>query len=68
MEGAELSLIETIDWNLLNVKVVVVEAKESDTEKNEAVRAFMKRNGYTILGSEIPRSDLFVKENYDIVK
>ncbi len=66
VEGAELSLIETIDWNLINVRVVLVEADHHNPEKNIAVREVMKQNGFTLTENEfIKSSDVFVKHEYD---
>lgn len=45
VEGAELKVLETMDWTI-PVRVWVVEMDGSGATKDAAVRALMRRNGY----------------------
>lgn len=68
VEGAELSVLESIDFNRINFGVIVVEADDNNPMKNLAVRYFLENKGYSFLEHRKPNY-WFVNANfYDIYK
>jgi len=66
VEGAEWQVLQTLDFNLLNVHVLLVEADRHDTEKNERVRRYMTESqGFILNQSLVARSDVFVNPSYE---
>ena len=46
VEGAELAVLETIDWAITNIRVVVVELDGDNLEKDQRVRNLLLGNGF----------------------
>ena len=46
VEGAELHVLNTIDFDVTNVGIFVIEADNHDPQKNEAVRALLRSKGF----------------------
>ena len=46
VEGAELVVLETIDWNATNIHVLLVEQDSSNEDKNQAVRDLLAGVGF----------------------
>lgn len=61
VEGAELQVLRSVDFDAVQFGVVAVEADEHNREKNEAVRELMRRSGYGMRGHHA-RSDWYVRE------
>jgi FkbM family methyltransferase len=46
VEGAELAVLETIDWESTNIHVILVEMDSSNATKNQAVRDLLALRGF----------------------
>lgn len=46
VEGAELSVLQTIDWSKVKIDMFVIEMNDTNPMKDEAVRAMLKAQGY----------------------
>ena len=46
VEGAELTVLTTIDWTAVTIGMFIVEMNGTDPNKDEAVRAVLKAHGY----------------------
>jgi len=64
VEGAELELLESVDFNQIKVDIIIVEASDLN-EKNLAVEQYLINRHYSPYGCLIPRSILFIHENVD---
>lgn len=62
VEGAELAVLQTIDWDVVSFGVLVVEADAGDAQKDEAVRRLLASHGYERIlpGSHPPVNDWFL--------
>ncbi|XP_052788471.1 uncharacterized protein LOC128223220 [Mya arenaria] len=49
VEGAELYILQSIDWNRVNIDVFVIETDMSDEYRDDIIR-FMKKQGYEHIG------------------
>ena len=68
VEGAELSVLESINYDRVQFGIVLVEADEHNQMKNFAMRQFLELKGYTFLYN-YARSYWFINDNfYDIYK
>jgi hypothetical protein len=68
VEGAELSVLESINYDRVQFGIVLVEADENNQMKNFAMRKFLESKGYTFL-FDYARSYWFVNDNfYEIYK
>jgi FkbM family methyltransferase len=68
VEGAELSVLESINYDRVQFGIVFVEADEHNQMKNFAMRKFLESKGYTFL-FDYARSYWFVNDNfYEIYK
>jgi FkbM family methyltransferase len=48
VEGAELAVLETVDFRKVTIDVLTIECNEPTSEKCAAVRALLGRNGYEL--------------------
>lgn len=46
VEGAEFEVLQTINFEVTNIRVVVIELDEHDPVKNANVRQHMRKNGF----------------------
>lgn len=68
VEGAELGVLESIDWQRTAFGIVFLEADGSDKQKENSIMSLMNRNGYRFLYNR-QRSLWFVHKDYsDIYK
>lgn len=56
IEGGEFDVLKTIDFNIINIEVILVENNYED----ENIRNFLKKNGY-LLDTTLTIDDVFVK-------
>ena len=47
VEGAELAVLESVDWNKISISTIIMEADESSPEKNQKKLDVLTRNGFT---------------------
>jgi Methyltransferase FkbM domain len=64
VEGGELAVLQSIDYDHVAFGILLVEADEHNFIKNMALRTFVERQGYTFLG-EYERSYWFVHRHFD---
>jgi FkbM family methyltransferase len=64
VEGAELEVLQSIDFTMAGFGVVLVEADQHNVTKNKAVRTLLRQNGY-IYFNNYERSDWFVNERFN---
>ena len=67
VEGAELVVLDTIDWHRLTVDVMMVERDAWNDARNQRVRALLLERADMVLHSSdtlTPRSDLFVRRGF----
>ena len=72
VEGAELAVLETIDWNVTNIYVIVVEMDNSSPSKDQAVRDLLTKQGFedavqsfgSIRSACLPGGDCTMNEVY----
>jgi FkbM family methyltransferase len=68
VEGAELSVLESINYDRVQFGIVLIEADEYNQMKNFAMRKFLESKGYTFL-FDYARSYWFINNNfYEIYK
>jgi len=61
VEGSELSVLETIDFNKVFIEVVVIEIQNDSCHfECEKIRAKMKEVGYELFSHLIENSDIFI--------
>ena len=48
VEGAELEVLQTVDFSAVRINVIVVEQDGGDPEKEEAVRQLLLANGFRV--------------------
>lgn len=58
VEGGELDVLETFDWNI-PVKIVLIEIQEHDYDKDNEIRNFLKRKNFAFSES-VPCSEIWV--------
>jgi hypothetical protein len=63
VEGAELDVLESIDWNRTAFGIVFLEADGSNQQKENSILSLMKRNGYQFLYNR-QRSLWFAHKEY----
>ena len=79
VEGAELAVLETLDFSSTNIRVFVVELDRSNLSKDEEVRKLILSHGFTSLNDTIrsacnykekgcTRNEVFINPNYMIRK
>lgn len=79
VEGAELAVLQTIDWMETNVRVILVEQDGTNPTKDKAVRQMMEEQGYLLnpFGESskactpdggCTRNDVFVNPMYSELK
>lgn len=81
VEGAELAVLETIDWSITNIYVILVELDNLNSEKDQAVRDFLLARGFRnaldvhgsirdacIPGGDCTLNEVFLNENYHLRK
>lgn len=66
VEGAELSVLKSIDFNTTSFGIIFIEADKHDQEKNRGVREHLANNGYEFLGHRV-RSDWFRNNNFKYI-
>lgn len=64
VEGAELEVLQSIDFTKTGFGVILIEADEHSSDKNYAVQKLLRQNGY-IFFDHYQRSDWFVNERYN---
>ena len=64
VEGAEFSVLKSIDYDRTQFGIVLVEADEHNEMKNIAMREFLEKEGYRFL-FEYERSYWFVNANFN---
>lgn len=68
MEGAELEVLQTFDFSVTHINVIVVEQDNTQPEKDEAVRQLLLANNFEIdvslrgSGADV-RNDWFKNES-----
>ena len=79
VEGAELAVLETLDFSSTNIRVFVVELDQSNIVKDEQVRKLLLSHGFTSLNDTIrsacnykvkgcTKNEVFINPNYMIRK
>jgi hypothetical protein len=63
VEGAELTVLQGVDWDAVTFDVITVEADGSDKEKDAAVVTLLAQAGYAHLG-QTTRNAWFVREGF----
>ena len=63
VEGAELQVLQTFDFDAVAINVVCIEADGHDPAKDKAVKEIMLEHGYIFHGHEI-RNDWFVHPDF----
>uniref|UniRef100_A0A7R9VGC5 Methyltransferase FkbM domain-containing protein n=1 Tax=Chlamydomonas euryale TaxID=1486919 RepID=A0A7R9VGC5_9CHLO len=65
VEGAELQVLKSINWQLVSFEVIVVEAsnKEGDSAKTEQVRELLMHHGYKF-DKHVHRNDWFIHSSF----
>ena len=63
IEGAELDALLSLDYSRVGFGIIFVEADEHNKRKNNALRMFLEKQGYTFLWSK-DRSDWFINNNF----
>jgi hypothetical protein len=75
VEGAELAVLETLDFSVVNIRVALVELDGFDAAKDDAVRALFAREGfvpsawgsprdYCVAGGECTLNDVFFNPRF----
>ena len=64
VEGAELKVLESLDFSTIAFGAIFVEADDTNVEKNEAVRTLLQSNHYVFTDSW-SHSDWFVHPHLD---
>ena len=67
VEGSELAVLRTIDFDKVKIRIVMVESKNEynpggDSPQNIAVRVFLERRGYRQERGVVRSSDIYVLE------
>ena len=65
VEGAELTVLETIDWSAVRIDVLMIEMDHwaDSNGRNSRIRTFVEEKGYVACGKvQIFRSGLFVRK------
>lgn len=62
VEGGELSVLHTVDWEAVQIDVIVVELDGENVEKDEGVRALLAERGYIIEAAFVGRNTWFVSK------
>ncbi|RYH10503.1 FkbM family methyltransferase [archaeon] len=80
VEGGELYILQTINFNVTNIRVIVVENDGHSPEKDDAVRALLKEKGFVNAeptygnirdrcpnprGWGCPSNEVYINPNYD---
>lgn len=63
VEGAELQVLQTFDFDAVTINVVCIEADGHDPVKDKAVKDVMLEHGYIFHGHEV-RNDWFVHPSF----
>jgi len=63
VEGAELQVLQSIDFNKVTFGIIFLEADDHNTQKNAAVQEFLGSKGYSYAGFEA-RSDWFIHNDF----
>jgi len=75
VEGAEYLVLQTIDWDVTNIRVILVELDGGDPGKDDMVRTFLRNKGFISAPWGAPRdactpgrdctsNDAFLNPNY----
>lgn len=64
VEGAELAVLESIDFERVNFGIIFVEADRHNERKNLVLKQFLERKGYSFLYHDHP-NDWFVNPDFD---
>ena len=67
VEGSELAVLQTIDFDKVKIRVLMVESKNEynpggDSPQNIAVRTFLEHRGYRQERGIVSSSDIYVLE------
>lgn len=71
VEGGERIVLETVDLERTNIKVLMVELDEHNPEKNEWVRQHLTTAGFVNLGGEFminKRNEVFLNPRFEEIK
>jgi FkbM family methyltransferase len=66
VEGAELQVLQSVNFDKVGFGVIFLEADEHSEDKNIAVREYLISKGYSYTGFEA-RSDWFVNKDFDTI-
>lgn len=66
VEGAEFSVLQSIDFSRVGFGVILVEADEHNQMKNSALKEFLETKGYVFV-EEYARSYWFVNGSFDAI-
>jgi FkbM family methyltransferase len=64
VEGGELQVLESLNFNVTAFGVVIVEADGSNATKDQLVRDLLEANGYSYMGP-IKQNDWFTNDQWD---
>ena len=64
VEGGELQVLESLNFNVTAFGVVIVEADGSNATKDQLVRDLLEANGYSYMGP-IKQNDWFTNDRWD---
>ena len=64
VEGAELEVLQTVDFATITFDVIVVEQDGGNKAKDEAVRALLRSKGYKLDKEGVVRNDWFIREGF----
>jgi FkbM family methyltransferase len=75
VEGAELAVLQTIDWAVTNVRVIIVELDGDNAQKDEAVRVLLRQQGFVptpwggprdacVPGQDCTSNEAYLNERY----
>lgn len=68
VEGAELLVLKTVDFEKVNIDVIMVESFNRNCRevcpKRDEVRKLMLRKGYKLLENVVLKSDVFIKDEF----
>lgn len=78
VEGAELAVLQTVDWTVTNIHAILVELDAHNPEKDQRVRDFLQAQHFVqhpvsprtacCAGCDCTANELFVKPTYEAVR
>jgi hypothetical protein len=67
VEGGELMVLQSIDFNCITFNVIVVELDGSNQQKDDGVRKLLKTAGY-LQHSRVHNNDWFVRQGFNFTE